>query len=409
MRFMAVVSAMLLLTLGLAASAAAKPGHGMGGGDGPDVDVIATGLDNPRHVAVGSNGDVYVAESGRGGDHATADSCFDSAEGFACTGNSGAVTRISTRWRHTDQERVLTGLASFAPVGGGNAIGPHGIFVKGGKVYVTNGGPTAPTRNDEVVLRDPTLVAEDPVSALYGTLLKLRKHGRFSQIADLWAFENENNPDEEDGNPLVDSNPVDVFAGHRGRLYVADAGGNTILRVSRGGDVRVVSLFPNIPTPDPFGGPDIDMNAVPTGVVEGRDGALYVSQLTGFPFPIGGANVFRVDPRSGEFTTYASGFTNAMDLAFGRDGTMYVLEIDSDSLLPPIGPNRDGGLWAVPRGGGTPEKIELPAGTLIEPGGIAVGKRGELYVSNHAREAGIGEVLKIDLGGKHHHHGHHHR
>ena len=116
--------------------------------------------------------------------------------------------------------------------------------------------------------------------------------------------------------------------------YVADAGGNTILRVSRAATIEVVSLFPNMPTPDPFGGPDVDMNAVPTGVVEGRDGALYVSQLTGFPFPIGGAKVFRVDPRSGEFTTYASGFTNAMDLAFGRDGTLYVLEIDSDSTAP---------------------------------------------------------------------------
>jgi hypothetical protein len=410
MRFLAVLSAMLLLTLGLAASAGAKAGHG---GDAPDVDVIATGLDNPRHVAVAPNGDVYVAESGRGGDHATADSCFDSPEGFACTGDSGAVTRISKRGWRTEQKRVLTGLASFAPEDGSNAIGPHGIFVKGDDVYVTNGGPTAPTRNDELVLRDPTLVSEDPISSLYGTLLKLRKHGRFSQIADLWAFENENNPDEEAGNPQVDSNPVDVLAGHRGRLYVADAGGNTILRVSRGGDVRVVSLFPNIPTPIPPSGPVIPMNAVPTGVVEGRDGALYVSQLTGFPFPIGGAKVFRVDPRSGEFTTYASGFTNAMDLAFGRDGTLYVLEIDSDSILPPEGP-KEGGLWAVPRGGGTPEKIELPAGTLTEPGGIAVGKHGELYVSNHARAAGVGdepgagEVLRIDLGGKHHH-GKHHR
>ena len=96
MRFTAVLSAMLLLTLALAASAVAKPGHGKGGGGDPDVDVIATGLDNPRHVAVAPNGDVYVAEAGRGGDHATADSCFDSAEGFACTGDSGAVTRIST-------------------------------------------------------------------------------------------------------------------------------------------------------------------------------------------------------------------------------------------------------------------------------------------------------------------------
>jgi hypothetical protein len=92
-----------------------------------------------------------------------------------------------------------------------------------------------------------------------------------------------------------------------------------------------------------------------------------------------------------------------------------VLEIDIDSLLgPPIGPSTDGGIWAVPPGGGTPQKVELPAGTLTEPGGIDVGKHGELYVSNHGGESGVGdepgagEVLRIDLGGKHHH-GKHHR
>ena len=167
-----------------------------------DVDVIAKGLDNPRHVAVSPSGDVYVAESGRGGNHATSRSCFDSAEGFACTGATGAVTRISRghghgghhghrghrrgdhgrRGRHANrfrQERIARGLASFAPVSGGSAIGPHGIFVRGGDVFVTNGGPTGPTRGEPpvLVLRDPTLVAEEPISALYGTLLKLRKQG----------------------------------------------------------------------------------------------------------------------------------------------------------------------------------------------------------------------------------------
>jgi hypothetical protein len=383
-RSLSLLSLTVLAALALAASAVAKPG-------GVDVDVIADGLDNPRHVAVAPNGDVYVAESGRGGDHATADSCFDSAEGFACTGDSGAVTRIS---KH-GQKRIVTGLASFAPVDGKNAIGPHGVFAKGSQVFVTNGGPTAPTREGQLVLRDPTLVAEDPVSALYGTLLKVRKHGRVSEIADLWAFENENNPDEEVGNEAVDSNPVDVLAGHGGRFFVADAGGNTVLRVSRRGTVSVLSLFPNVPTPNPFGGPDVAMNAVPTGVVSGPDRALYVSQLTGFPFPVGGANIFRVDPRTGEYTTYAGGFTNVIDLDFGRDGTLYVLEIDHDSILDPAGP-AEGGLWAVPPGGGTPEQIELSAGTLTNPGGIAVGKHGDLYVSNHAREAGVGEVLKIE-------------
>jgi hypothetical protein len=347
-----------------------------------DVDVIASGLDNPRHVAVAPNGDVYVAEAGRGGDPAISKSCFDSAEGFACTGATGAVTRIS---RHGRQERVAEGLASFAPANGSSAIGPHGVFVKGGDVFFTNGGPTAPMRAGNVVLRD-TLAAEEPVSELYGTLLELRRHGRFREVADIWDFERDNNPDGQVGNPLIDSNAVDVLA-DRGGFHVADAGGNTLLRVSERGAISVVSIFPSIP-PTPTG-----MNAVPTGVVRGPDGALYVSQLTGFPFPIGGANVFRVDPRSGDFAPYATGFTNAMDLDFGRDGTLYVLEIDSDSIL---GGSTDGGLWAVPRGG-TPQRIELPAGTLTEPGGIAVGRHGKLYVSNHARQAGAGEVLEIEL------------
>jgi hypothetical protein len=362
-----------------------------------DIDVIASGLDNPRHVAVSHSGDVYVAEAGRGGDHATSKSCFDSAEGFACTGATGAVTRISRHgWRHR-QERIATGLASFAPADGSSAIGPHGVFVKGSDVFFTNGGPTAPTRGDPpvVVLRDPTLVAEEPVSRLYGTLLQIRRHGDPRLIADIWRFEHDNNPDELLGNRLIDSNPVDVFA-DRGRFFVADAGGNTVLRASRRDEVSVLSLFPNVEQPHPFvPGAKVQMNAVPTGVVRGPDGFLYVSQLTGFPFPLGGASVFRVDPRTGDYTTYASGFTNAMDLDFGRDGTLYVLEIDSDSLLTDT--TKDGGIWAVPPGGGTPQRIELPAGTLTEPGGIAVGRRGDLFVSNHATAAGNGQVLEIEL------------
>jgi hypothetical protein len=42
--------------------------------------------------------------------------------------------------------------------------------------------------------------------------------------------------------------------------------------------------------------------------------------------------------------------------------------------------------------------VALPAGTLTEPGGIAVGKHGELYISNHGRQAKVGEVLRINLG-----------
>ena len=54
MRLFALLSLTAVLSLTLAASATAK--------GGVDVDVIASGLDNPRHVAVSPWGDVYVAE-----------------------------------------------------------------------------------------------------------------------------------------------------------------------------------------------------------------------------------------------------------------------------------------------------------------------------------------------------------
>jgi hypothetical protein len=369
----------------IAFAAPASAHHGI------DVDVIAKKLDNPRHVAVAKNGDVYVAESGRGGDHATAKSCFDSAEGFACTGRTGAITKIS-RW---GQDRIVDGLASFAPVNGGSAIGPHGIYVAGNEVYFTNGGPTGPTRGNPpvLVLRDPTLVNEDPISALYGRLFRVKGRDRIVPIADAWTFENRFNPDAQVGNPIVDSNPVDVLV-HRDRFVMADAGGNSVIRTDHRGRLEALSIFPNIPKPNPFvPGAIVPMQAVPTGVVEGPDGFYYVSQLTGFPFPVGDAKVFRVNPWTGAYTVYASGFTMAMDLDFGDDGTLYVLEIDSDNIL---GGSTDGSIWAVSKRG-IKRKLALPAGTLTEPGGIAVGRHDKLYVSNHSREAGNGQVLRIDL------------
>ena len=357
---------------------------------------IASGLDNPRHLAVSPTGDIYVAEAGRGGAPDESDSCFNSAEGPACTGATGAVTRITFKGRKKEprQKRILTGLASFAPETGGNAIGPHGIFATGRSVFVTNGGPTEPQRGalGETVLRDPTLVAEEPVSARYGTLLHINKKNRARKVADLWRYERDENPDATVGNPKIDSNAVDVLP-RGGRLIVADAGSNSILRVKRNGKISTVTTFPNVDTPSPAG--VIPMQAVPTGVVNGPGKALYVSQLTGFPFPVGGASVYRVDARTGARETYATGFTMIMDLDFGPDGTLYVLSIDADTLLAP---GTDGALWTVPPGGGAPEEVTMAAETLTNPGGIDVDKRGTVYVTNHGTSAGEGQVLKLTLG-----------
>ena len=355
------------------------------------VDVVAKNLDAPRHLAFGARGDLFVAEAGSGG----SGPCFVAAEGPACMGNSGAVTEVD---RRGNQFRIASGLASFAnrqdvpnamPP---NPIGPHGITVLGAnQVVVTNGGPTepltAPLDQGGQRIDRATLAAQNPVANLFGRLLWIRHRGQVRSIADIWAFERDVNPDATVGNPEIDSNPVDVLF-DRGRFVIADAGGNAIDRASFSGRVSNLAVFANRNVP--FGGGTVPMQAVPTSVVEGPDHAYYVSQLTGFPFPVGGANVFRVDPRTGQQSVVASGFTNIMDLAFGRDGTLYVLEISNSGLLSGTA---DGAIFAIPRHG-PQRQIELPPGTLTAPGGITVGRDG-LYVSNQTFVPGQGQVLRI--------------
>jgi len=374
MRALRVLPIVLLLALGVAPAAAATT----------SVDAVARGLDSPRHLAFGSRGDLFVAEAGRGGSVP----CFIGGEGPACMGATGAVTKID-RWGR--QSRIAEGLASYANTPGDtNAIGPHGITVLGAdRVFVTNGGPTEPKDASGATISRETLAAQNPVADLFGRLLLIKHHGKIRKIADIWAFERDVNPDAAVGNPAIDSNPVDVLF-DRGRFVVADAGGNAVDVVKHRGRVRNLAVFPNRLVPNPFGGPDIPMQAVPTSVVEGPDHQYYVSQLTGFPFPPGGANVDRVNPRTGAVTVFASGFTNIMDLAFGKNGTLYVLEIDHDGLLSG---STDGGLFAVSRDGAK-RQIVLPPGTLTLPGGIAVGRDG-LYVTNNSGSPGGGQVLRI--------------
>jgi hypothetical protein len=355
--------------------------HGGGGtptpSPAPTVKLIAQGLDSPRHLAFGSRGDLFIAEAGRGG----AGPCFTGGEGPACMGNSGAVTEVD-RWGR--QSRIVTGLASYANQGTNeNAIGPHGITVLGDDgVIITNGGPTEPKdAAGATILRD-TLATQNAVADLFGRVLAIGKRGKIAKVADIWDFERDNNPDAEVGNPAIDSNPVDVAVDGL-KLVVADAGGNAIDVVKPFNRVSGLSIFANLPS-----GPQ----AVPTSVVIGPDRQYYVSQLVGFPFPVGAANIYKVDPRSGAQTVFKSGFTNLMDLAFGRDGTLYALEIDADGLL---GGSNEGAIFAIDRRGNQ-RQITLPAGTLPFPGGITA-TNDALYVSINSGSPGNGQVIRISL------------
>lgn len=338
-----------------------------------DREVVATGLDNPRQLSFSPSGDLLIAEAGTGGDGP----CVAGPEGpddQVCFGTTGAITQVDRKGR---QSRIITGLPSLAGAGGGSASGPSDVAAVGRRLAILIGLGADPARRAEL----------GDAGRQLGTLVQTtRQDGRYRTIADLAAWEGENNPVAD-----PDSNPVGL-AIDCGDFLVADAGGNTVLRVS-GDDIDLEASFPDRPVDAPADlglppGTQIPMQAVPTSVaVRGYDGAVYVSQLTGFPFPTGAANIYRIG-RDGNPVVWASGLTNVTDLAFdGR--TLYAVQLTNDGLLS----QSSGSVVRVDRGSTSPTVV---AGDLSAPYGIAI-RRGSAYVTTGALLAGGGEVVRIRL------------
>jgi hypothetical protein len=357
-RFMAISTGLATA----AAMVALTPAVATAGGK-DSVRVVASELDNPRGLAFSGDGTLYVAESGRGG----AGPCFEGPEGQTCFGTSGAITRV----RHGKQKRIATGLPSTAAPDGSGAIGPSDVAPKWGQLYFTIG-----------LGGDPALRAGLPAAGKkLGTLQRLYSNGKVRQFADLAQFEADANPDGD----LPDSNPNSLLVRGNG-TYVADAGGNSLVRVKHG-KIKTVATFPERTVPVPFPPGTFSMDPVPTSVVRGPDGALYVSELTGFPFPVDGAQIWRV--KNGKAKVVAKGFTNIIDIAFDKRGRLYVLEINSNGLQDPQG---TGSLIRVGKDG----KQKVVHSGLIMPGGVAL--RGDAaYVTNCGVCAGGGTVLRIPL------------
>ena len=324
----------------------------------PSGTVVMSGLLNPRGLAVDHHGSVYVAEAGAGG--AAPCAVFSDAI-LKCYGPTGRISRL----RQGVQEVVAAGLPSNAPAGGNAATGPHNIALQGGHLYVTDGLGADPTRPDIAPFR----------MRGQGWLFKVhpdpRRPTRWSPHTDIAAFEAARNPV---GPP--DSNPYGLV-GRGGHLLVADAGGNDLLEV-HGNHTDLVAVFPSRPTRN--------TDSVPTTVTRGPDGHYYVGELTGGPFNVGEANVYRVE--DGQATVHCSGFTAIIAIAFGPDGHLYVLQFASGPGL--TGP---GILYRVGAG-----CVKTPVVTgLFTPGGLAFGEDGAAYVSQGSILAGGGTVWRFEF------------
>ncbi len=364
------VSIAIVASLGVVASAHAAS----------SVSTVVSGLDNPRDLAFGPDGRLYVAEAGHGGTECIA----GGEEGTTCVGFTSGISRIDLG--HSSAHRVVSGIVSFAGEDGSAATGVDGISWLGGKLYGIITGSS-----DAVPPTGLTPQTAAGAKAQAGRLIKVSRWGKWKVVADVGHVNYQWTNDHQDLVPgqFPDANPYGVLA-VPGALWVVDAGANTINRVSRHGHVSVNQFIPNPPASD----------SVPTCIDRGPDGALYIGELTGGGNAPGAARVWRYAPwDSHPLTQWASGLTAVTGCGFGHDGRFYATEFSTLGLE-----NAAPGTGAVVR---VPPHSTAPvtvASGLNFPGGFAAGRRCSLYVSNWSiapTDSGggpTGEVVRIGLG-----------
>ncbi len=272
-------------------------------------------------------------------------------------------------------------------------------------------------------------LALGPAGYTASALMALDEGGEPRQVADIFAYETASNPDQvntygfaglteecivavsqvneqfasvaEPYAGRVDSHPFATLPTRRG-VFVADAGANAILRVSRDGTVSTVAVLPPLAPvtvtaeiaasqqlPDCAVGSTFTAEPVPTDVEWGPDGWLYVTSLPGGPEDASlGArgSVLKVNPWSGEVVTVATGFVGATNLAVStRTGNIYVAELFG-------GAEGSGQVSVLTRGSTTPTAlIALPS-----PGAIEL-RKGKLYVTTNVFAPDAAEVVAVPL------------
>lgn len=313
--------------------------HAEGGSDArPPVKVVASKLEGP--FGLGGGPWLYVAESGK-----------------------GRITRIQmdVAGRPPDAGRrrvVARGLQS-----------PADVARVGRTLVVVTGGADVP---DASIRGDATVFVK-------------RAGSKRRILADLERYERRHNPDgqtqfdPETGEPLdALSNPFAVL-GRRGPgfVFVADAGANAVLSVSKSGRVRTFFVPPLVTTGDCAGRPNNHpddpkgCDPVPTGLAYGPHNRLYVSTLSG-EAPRQG-RVYVLNHRTGKVIDVLRGFTAPTGVAVSPHGTVYVSELlhNAPEGAPPpdFVPSTVGRIVRVaPDGNRTHASVTMPVGLLWSRG-----------------------------------------
>jgi len=295
---------------------------------GDSIVLYAIGLVNPIGIEVDSESRLWVAEQG--------------------TGNNDS--RISIVTTNGVVHPFMVGLPSQI-IEGFPGGARHVYFDIDGKLLIVQ-GEGSDTLSESILVVDTTgFTPGDPplgrenIEAYYNI-------GEFSL-----------------NNGGSDTNPYTLTIGPNNDWFIVDAGFNGIIKRERTtGDL---SVFVN------FGS-----NIVPTGSVFTGD-KFYVGNLTGFPFPVGGAKIYEVD-LTGNFSVFQENLTTIVELDVDPlDNKLVCLQFAHFSAGFQLG---TGAVFKIDNG---------TADTLVFGFNLSAGMRfnskGDLFVATYAD----GEIYKI--------------
>jgi streptogramin lyase len=348
----AILAAPLFAVLALAAAASAAT-----------TTVFATGLNNPRGLEWGPDGNLYVAEGGLGGTTSTAGLC-------------------------TQVKPVI------GPYTGGSTADILRFSPDGTREIVAGGLPsdqTAPPRNFRSGVADVAFVGNTLYALLAGGgcshgnatvdngILRVNSDGSTTQVANLSEFIKANpvvNPDEDDFEP--DGTWYSMVAVH-GDLYAVEPNHGEVDQVdpATGAISRVVDVSAS------------QGHIVPTAIA--YKGNFFLGNLGTFPVMPGTQAVFKLTP-SGQLKPWATGLTTILGIAFDNRDRLYVLETSNKAGAPAAG---NGDIVRIDPNG---RQTTIVSG-LTFPTGMTMGPDGDLWVSNQGFGPllpGFGQILRID-------------
>ena len=266
-----------------------------------NVSVFATGLNNPRGLKFGPDGNLYVAEGGIGGANSTEGCCEQVIPPVGPYTGSATGSRISKIDANGNRTTAVDNLPSSqtSAATGNLTSGAADVAFIGNTLYILMGGAGCSHGVPQV--------PEMP-----NGVLRVNEDGTTELIANLSAFVMAfpvAHPNADDFEP--DGTWYSMIA-VGGNLYAVEPNHGELDKITPEGQISRVS--------------DISASQghiVPTAIA--YRGNFYVGNLNTFPVVPGSSKIYKITP-SGNVSVFAEGLTTVLGVVFDGRDRMYVLE-----------------------------------------------------------------------------------